>query len=65
VLFRSISMASGKHSWTFYAVSVCANILLLIPAAFINNLSKTRQYPTFWCHPLPKRFFSSCRKNKS
>ena len=61
----AISMPSGNHSLTYFAVSVCANILLLISATLINNLSKKRQYPTYWLHPLPKRFFSSCRNNKS
>ncbi len=46
----AVAIAATKTSpaWGSLLLTVATNILLLIPAIFINNLNKNRQYPIYW-----------------
>ena len=49
----SMYVAQGRHtsmadSWRSYGLTVAVNIFLIVPAILIQNLSKERQYPTYW-----------------
>lgn len=59
----SIIFAGGKHNWGFYALVVLCSIISIVPATIINNLSKKRQYPTYWGY-LPAKLSNVLRKNK-
>lgn len=44
----SVLYASGRYNWAFYALVVMTTALSIIPATLVNNLSRKRQYPTYW-----------------
>ena len=44
----AVVLASGDYDWIFFALTIFVNVLLIFPAVVINNLSKKRQYPTYW-----------------
>jgi CBS-domain-containing membrane protein len=44
----AIAAAKTASAWGSLLLTVATSILLLIPAIFINNLNKNRQYPIYW-----------------
>jgi CBS-domain-containing membrane protein len=44
----ALAYSSGAFSFGFYLLMVSISALFIIPATMINNLSKKRQYPTYW-----------------
>jgi len=60
----SVVLSSGRFNWMFFCIFMVCNVLSLVPAIVINNLSRKRQYPTYWgiprcCSP---SFFSKTNK---
>lgn len=45
---HSVVYASGKYNFGFYALVVLSTALSVIPATIVNNMSRKRQYPTYW-----------------
>mmetsp|Transcript_46717 Transcript_46717/g.69085 ORF Transcript_46717/g.69085 Transcript_46717/m.69085 type:complete len:83 (+) Transcript_46717:1887-2135(+) len=45
---NSVLYSSGDFDWMFYFLVVFASIISVAPAVVINNMSKKRQYPTYW-----------------
>jgi len=44
----AVIFASGSYDWIFYVLMILASVLFIFPAVLINNMSKKRQYPTYW-----------------
>lgn len=44
----AIAASKGLIAWETFLLTVFGSILLLIPAIFINNMNKNRQYPIYW-----------------
>jgi CBS-domain-containing membrane protein len=47
-LSMAIAASKGVTAWESFLLTVFTSILLLIPAIFINNMNKNRQYPIYW-----------------
>jgi hypothetical protein len=48
---HAIVYSSGKYNFQFYALVVLSTVVSTIPATLVNNMSRKRQYPTFWGFP--------------
>lgn len=48
---HAIVYSSGKYNFSFYALVVLSTVVSTIPATLVNNMSRKRQYPTFWGFP--------------
>ena len=48
---HAIVYASGNYNFAFYALVVLGAVVSTIPATLVNNMSRKRQYPTFWGFP--------------
>jgi CBS-domain-containing membrane protein len=44
----ALLFSTGKFTWEQVAIMLMANVVAVVCAAFFNNLSDRRQYPTFW-----------------
>jgi len=45
---HSVLYASGKYNFAFYGLVVLSTAISVLPATAINNMSRKRQYPTYW-----------------
>jgi len=61
----AVVLASGNFDWIDYLLILLLNVILLVPAIAINNISQKRQYPTYWGIPWSgsKSLFSQLKKN--
>lgn len=48
---HAVLYASGKYNFAFYALVVFSTVISIIPATLVNNMSRKRQYPTYWGVP--------------
>ena len=44
----ALLFSSGIFSWQQVAIMLMANMVAILCATLVNNLSEQRQYPTFW-----------------
>jgi CBS-domain-containing membrane protein len=44
----ALLFSTGGFTWVQVSIMLMANVVAVICAAFFNNLSDRRQYPTFW-----------------
>jgi hypothetical protein len=48
---HAVLYASGSYSFVFYGLVVLSTAISVIPATLVNNMSRKRQYPTYWGVP--------------
>ena len=48
---HAVIYASGSYSFVFYGLVVLSTVISVIPATLVNNMSRKRQYPTYWGIP--------------
>ena len=64
----ALLVASGQFGWTNVAWTLVGNVVAIVAATLINNLSHQRQYPMYWwcieCTP-PSFWKNSDRPNNS
>lgn len=60
---HAVLFASGRYNFAFYALVIFSTAISIIPATLVNNMSRKRQYPTYW--GVPEFLSQGCNSKNS